>query len=147
MAGRRQRRPGPEARRSATWRKNWTCSPPATSGECVEGTGRPPISTKWVDVNKGTVQNQIIRSRLGWLGISASRASPTGPISLRRCHLWRPSACCFAWLFGVVGRSRVKGTRIMLIDVKKAHLNGEVPQGREGLRVAAVGKLGEPWLD
>ena len=46
-----------------------------------------------------------------WLGISASRANPTGPISLRRCRLWRPSACCFAWLFGVVGRIRVKVTR------------------------------------
>ena len=30
----------------------------------VAETGRPPISTKWVDVNKGAVQKQIIRSKL-----------------------------------------------------------------------------------
>ena len=46
-----------------------------------------------------------------WPGISASRASPRGPISLRRCRLWRPDACCCAWPFGVVERSRVRGTR------------------------------------
>ena len=48
--------------RSATWRKNWTCSS-LPLGECVEKTGRQPKPTKWVDVNKGTVQNQFIRSR------------------------------------------------------------------------------------
>ena len=37
---------------------------PANWEECVAETGRPPISTKWVDVNKDTVRNQIIRSKL-----------------------------------------------------------------------------------
>ena len=37
---------------------------PATCEECVAETGMPPISTKWVEVNKGTVQNQTIGSRL-----------------------------------------------------------------------------------
>ena len=37
---------------------------PATWEECVAETGKPPIWTKWVDVNRGTAPNQIIRSRL-----------------------------------------------------------------------------------
>ena len=83
---------------------------PATWEECVEETGRPPISTKWVDVNKGTVQNQIIRSRLVARDFRVKDESDRSD-PLRRCRFWRPSACCLAWLFGVVGRSRVKGTR------------------------------------
>ena len=32
--------------------------------ECWECTGRPPVSTKWVEVNKGTAENPDVRCRL-----------------------------------------------------------------------------------
>ena len=56
--------PRPGTRRSATWTKNWTCSSPPLGKSAVAETGRPPISTTWVDVNKGVVQNPINRCRL-----------------------------------------------------------------------------------
>ena len=34
------------------------------SSECWEKTGKPPISTKWVRVNKGTTEDTDIRCRL-----------------------------------------------------------------------------------
>ena len=37
---------------------------PATWEECIAKTGKPPITTKWIDVNKGTTEEPIIRSRL-----------------------------------------------------------------------------------
>ena len=48
-------------------------------------TGKPLISTKWVDVNEGTAQNHVVWSRLP--RISASRASPRSAISLRRFRM------------------------------------------------------------
>ena len=32
--------------------------------ECLEMTGRPPISTRWVDVNKGSTESPDVRCRL-----------------------------------------------------------------------------------
>ena len=37
---------------------------PATWEECIAKTGKPPITTKWIDVNKGTAEEPTIRSRL-----------------------------------------------------------------------------------
>ena len=37
---------------------------PATWGECIKKTGKPPITTMWIDVSKGTTGEAIIRSRL-----------------------------------------------------------------------------------
>ena len=31
--------------------------------ECWQRTGKPPISTRWIDINKGDEQNPIMRSR------------------------------------------------------------------------------------
>ena len=36
----------------------------ACDEECFSKTGRPPVDTKWVDVNKGTLQDSVIRCRL-----------------------------------------------------------------------------------
>ena len=36
----------------------------ATVEECIEHTGKPPISTKWVDVNKGSAEVPEVRCRL-----------------------------------------------------------------------------------
>ena len=36
----------------------------ATIEECFAETGRAPVGTKWVDVNKGTAENPNIRCRL-----------------------------------------------------------------------------------
>ena len=36
----------------------------ATDEECLVNTGKPPVDTKWVDVNKGSRQDPVVRSRL-----------------------------------------------------------------------------------
>ena len=36
----------------------------ARDEECYAKTGKPPVDTKWVDVNKGTLQDPVIRCRL-----------------------------------------------------------------------------------
>ena len=100
---------------------------PATWEECVEESGRPPISTKWVGVDKGTVQNQIIRSRLVARDFRVKGESDRSdlfaampPLEAKRI-LFRMA----------VRRCREKPcerNKIMLIDVKKPHLNGEVPE-------------------
>ena len=100
---------------------------PSTREECVAKTGKPPITTKWVDVNKGTSLEEIIRSRLVARDFKikgeAARfdlfaAMP--PLEAKRMLLQM-----------AVRRNRERpdrGYKLMFIDVKKAHLNGEVPE-------------------
>ena len=100
---------------------------PSSREECVAKTGKQPITTKWVDVNKGTSQEEIIRSRLVARDFKikgeAARfdlfaAMP--PLEAKRMLLQM-----------AVRRSRDRPTRkykLMFIDVKKAHLNGEIPE-------------------
>ena len=100
---------------------------PATWEECVKETGRPPISIKWVDVDKGTVQNQIIRSRLVARDFRVKGESDRSDLFAAM-----PLLEAKRMLFRIaVRRCREKSCemyKIMLIDVKKAHLNGEVPE-------------------
>ena len=100
---------------------------PATWEECMEKTGRPPITTKWVDVNKGTPKCQVVRSRLvardfKHKGESARfdlfAAMP--PLEAKRMLLRMAIRRC---------RERPNEKyKLMFIDVKKAHLNGMVPE-------------------
>ena len=96
---------------------------PATWEECVEESGRPPISTKWVDVDKGTVQNQIIRSRLVVRDFRVK-----GECDRSDLFAAMPPLEAKRMLFRMaVRRCREKPcerNKIMLIDVKKPHLNG-----------------------
>jgi hypothetical protein len=103
---------------------------PSTWEECLEKTGRPPITTKWVDVDKGRGGEVLVRSRLvardfkvkgDDRGFDVFAATP--PLELKRL-LFR-----MARVKGSVGGSDYEGAvKLMFIDVKKAHLNGEVAE-------------------
>jgi len=95
------------------------------NSECWEKIDKPPISTKWVRVNKGTTDEPDIRCRL-----VARDFKPKGekdrseifaampPLESKKL-LFQQAVTQNAW-----NRSRGEaGLKIMLIDVKKAHLN------------------------
>jgi hypothetical protein len=91
--------------------------------ECWEKTGKAPITTKWVDVNKGSSQNPDIRCRLvardfkvKGEGSRDDLFASMPPLEAKRL-LFKMAAA--TW-----GGS--DPTKIMLVDVKKAHLNGKV---------------------
>ena len=104
---------------------------PATWEECVAETGKPPISAKWVDVNKGTVQNQIIRSKLV---LVAQGFCVKGESESERSDLFAampPLEAKRMFLRMAVRRCREKPCeryKNVLIDVKKPHLTGDVPE-------------------
>ena len=56
-------------------------------------TGGPPISTKWVDVNKGDQQNYDIRCRLVARQMGGTKSdefyAPTPPLEAKRAPLQR----------------------------------------------------------
>ena len=99
--------------------------------ECVAETGKPPISTEWVDVNKGTVQNQITRSKLV---LVAQGFRVRGGSESERSDLFAavpPLEAKRMFLRIAVRRCREKPCKRYknkLIDVKKAHLTGDVPE-------------------
>ena len=102
---------------------------PATE-ECVAETGKPPISTKWVDVNKGTVQNQCIRSKLVSRDFRVKSESNRSDLFAAMPPLEAKGML----LRMAVRRCREKQRekyKIRLIDVKKTHLNGEVPEDKK----------------
>jgi hypothetical protein len=63
---------------------------PAKWEECLEKTGKPPIPTKWIDVDKGTSEELIIRSRL----VARDFRLKGEAARLRPCRPWRRSGCC-----------------------------------------------------
>jgi hypothetical protein len=92
-------------------------------GECWARTGKAPITTKWVDVNKGSSQCPDIRCRLvardfksKGEGARDDLYAAMPPLEAKRL-LFKTAAA--TW-----GSS--DPTKIRLIDVKKAHLNGKV---------------------
>ena len=96
--------------------------------ECLEMTGRPPISTRWVDVNRGSTESTNVRCRL-----VARDFKPKGERSIG--HLRRNASAGGEEAPIPKGGRREKGVaergewcqqKIMLIDVKKAHLYGEL---------------------
>ena len=101
---------------------------PATWEECVQKTGRPPITTKWVDVDKGRDGEVLVRSRLvardfkvkgDDRGFDVFAATP--PLELKRL-LFRMARV----KGGVGGDDKDGAVKLMFVDVKKAHLNGVV---------------------
>ena len=117
---------------------------PAAWEECVEETGRPPISTKWVDVNKGTVQNQIIRSRLVARDFRVKGESDRSDLFAAMPPL-EAKRMLFRMAVRRIREMPCERYKIMLIDVKKAHLNGEVPED-ETVFVLLPSEAGEAWL-
>jgi hypothetical protein len=101
---------------------------PSTWEECMQKTGKAPITTKWVDVDKGRDGEVLVRSRLVARDFKSKNDernfdvfAATPPLEMKRL-LFR-----MARVKGSVGGSDKDGqVKLMYIDVKKAHLNGEV---------------------
>ena len=99
--------------------------------ECWEKTGKPPTSTRWVDVNKGTAENPDVRCRL-----VARDFKPKGEKDREDLFAGMPPLETKKLLFpkavqenGERRRRGRGGIKLMFIDVKKAHLYGVVPEG------------------
>ena len=93
--------------------------------ECIRMTGRLPVSTKWVEVDKGTLEKPDVRCRLvardfrvKGEGHRDDLFAAMPPLEAKKL-LFKMAAATWK------GRSEGKEPdKIMLIDVKKAHLNG-----------------------
>ena len=83
--------------------------------QCLKRTGRRPIGTRWVDVNKGDLTNAKHRSRLVAQELNVSKMpelfAATPPIECIRYLV----SCCAS------SQWSSKPTRIMIQDVKKAY--------------------------
>lgn len=98
----------------------------APISECLRETGKPPVGTKWVDVNKGSFEDPDVRCRL-----VARDFKPRGerdrcdlfaampPLEAKKLLFRKAAAQKRVWRRG--GWRRMK---LMFVDVKKAHLNG-----------------------
>jgi hypothetical protein len=108
---------------------------------------KKPTTVKWIDIDKGTAEKPVVRSRLvardfkGKDGGREDLFAATPPWEILKCVL-------------VLAR-QTEGEKVMLIDVKKAHLNGKVNMEDDGrhfielpLESKADGKVGElkRWL-
>ena len=89
--------------------------------ECWDATGRPPISTKWFDVNKGDQHDYDIRCRLVAREKRGANSdefyAPTPPLEAKRL------------LFSEAATNRRYGKherKLLFIDVRKAYFNAEV---------------------
>ena len=89
--------------------------------ECWDTTGSPPISTKWVDVNKGDQQDYDIRCRLVAREMGGGKSdefyAPTPPLEAKRL------------LFSEAATNRRFGKhekKLLFIDVRKAYFNAKV---------------------
>ena len=94
--------------------------------ECIRMTGRPPVSTKWVEVDKGTTEKPDVRCRLvardfrvKGEGHRDDLFAAMPPLEAKKL-LFKMAAATWK------GRSPLEPDKIMLIDVKKAHFNGVV---------------------
>ena len=111
-------------------------------------TGKPPISAKWVRVNKGTQEAPDIRCRLIARDFKPKGEKDRSEIFAAMAPL-ESEKLLFQQAMSQNARNRSRGEaglKIMLIDVKKAHLNGfvgedefayiELPRGviKEGQR-------------
>jgi len=96
--------------------------------ECWRLTGKAPITTKWVDVNKGTKEAPDIRCRL-----VARDFKPRGEQHREDLFAAMPPLESKKLLFRMAAaekkvwhNDKYQRMKLMLIDVKKAHLNGIV---------------------
>ena len=102
----------------------------STWEECMGKTGKPPVSTRWVDVDKGRDGRAEIRSRLVARDFKVKgddrqfevfAAMP--PLEAKRL-LFR-----MAMLDGAVAGSAARGpVKLAFVDIKKAHLNGKLSE-------------------
>ena len=96
--------------------------------ECWANTGKAPISTKWVKVNKGTAEAPEMRCRLVARDFKPKGEKDRGDLFAAMPPLEAKKAL-FQQAVNENARNRAcgrEGIKLMLIDVKKAHLNGVV---------------------
>ena len=114
--------------------------------DCWKDTGKPPVSVRWVDVQKG----EEVRCRLvardfkpKWEDDRADLFASMPPLEAKKA--------LFSKAASQVGLSRKK--KLLFIDAKKAHLNGKVDEGTNAYiqlpdEVGKPGKVGKLnfWL-
>ena len=89
--------------------------------ECWDKTGSPPITTKWVDVNKGDQQEYDVRCRLVAREMGGAKNdefyAPTPPLEAKRL------------LFSEAATNRRYGRqekKLLFVDIRKAYFNAYV---------------------
>jgi hypothetical protein len=95
--------------------KVWDVVPLA---ECWKKTGKKPLQSKWVDVNKGDLKRPVVRSRFVAKEFATTRSdeffAATPPLEALRMLLSHAAT----------GRKTSKGGRkVLVIDARKAHLH------------------------
>ena len=96
--------------------------------ECWEKTGKAPVTTKFVRVNKGTKEEPNVRARLVARDFKVKgdgrddlfAAMP--PLEAKKMLFRMAAKDRLVWRGG-----RWQRRKLLFIDVKKAHLNGKVP--------------------
>lgn len=101
--------------------------------ECWEAIGKGPVSTMWVDVNKGTSSHPDVRCRL-----VARDFKPRGERDRVDLFAAMPPLEAKKLLFkmAVSTEPELRGGRwerpqLMFVDIKTAHLTGKVPDGEK----------------
>jgi hypothetical protein len=121
-----------------------------TISECIRMAGKPPISTKWVDVNKGSKESPDIRCRLVARDFRVKGEGHRDDLFAAMPPL---EAKRLLFLMAASTWGAPDPIKVMLIDVKKAHLNGHVDEGtwacielpREDFEDGMCGRL-KRWL-
>ena len=113
--------------------------------ECRRETGRMPVDTKWVDVNKGSEAEPVVRSRL-----AARDFKPKGEKERGDLFAAMPPLEAKKMLFSIAAshprvlrRGKWMRPKLMFIDVKKGPLERRREGRREGLREHARRPSGE----
>ena len=98
-------------------------------GEARRVTGRPPITVRWVDVNKGDNQNPNIRSRLVARQIRQAGEeaifAPTPPLEALRSVLSVATTDFFGGPKHVRDGASERRTQISAVDISRAYFNAE----------------------
>ena len=93
----------------------------ATDEECLTNTGKPPVDTKWVDVNKGSRQDPVVRSRLVARDFKPKGETARGDLfaampPLEAKKVLFAIGACHPW---VMRDGRLQRPKLMFIDVKE----------------------------
>ena len=116
----------------------------STEEECWAKAGKAPVTTKWVGVNKGTSSRPIVGARLAARDfktkvrefllaamplLESSKDALLPHMRAKKPRVWR--------------RARWERRKLMIIDVKKVHLNGKVLEGKFAVVHLRDGKI---WM-
>ena len=101
-------------------------------GEARRVTGRPPITVRWVDVNKGDNENPNIRSRLVARQIRQAGEdaifAPTPPLEALRSVLSMATTDFPGRPKHLREGSSERRTQISAVDISRAYLNAETDE-------------------